>query len=51
MAQAALALLQDELLWQKASDAAIRRVEKYYSQELMFARYRVLYERNLQWRA
>ncbi|MBP6006061.1 MAG: GT4 family glycosyltransferase PelF [Rhodoferax sp.] len=51
MAQAALALLQDELLWQKASDAAIRRVEKYYSQDLMFARYRALYERNLQWQA
>jgi glycosyltransferase involved in cell wall biosynthesis len=51
MAQAALALLQDEEQWQKASDAAIRRVEKYYSQDLMFARYRALYERNLQWQA
>jgi hypothetical protein len=42
-----LALLQDEDQWQQASDAAIQRVEKYYSQELMFARYRAMYERNL----
>jgi glycosyltransferase involved in cell wall biosynthesis len=51
LAEAALALLQDEEQWQQASSAAIQRVEKYYSQDLMFARYRALYQRNLQWRA
>ena len=51
LAQAALALLGDEAQWHKASMAAIQRVEKYYAQDIMFARYRALYERNLQWPA
>lgn len=51
LAQAALELLGDEVQWQNASVAAIKRVEKYYSQEMMFDRYRELYEKNFQWQA
>lgn len=51
LALAALALLSDESEWRKASAAGIKRVEKYYTQAIMFARYRKLYERNLQWQA
>lgn len=46
LAQAALELLGDAAEWQRASAAAIQRVERYYAQEMMFARYRELYERN-----
>jgi glycosyltransferase involved in cell wall biosynthesis len=51
MAQAALELLGDPEQWQRASEAAVRRVEKYYSQSMMFERYRALYEKNLAWQA
>ena len=51
LAQAALALLGDAERWQQASAAAIRRVEKYYSQDMLFARYRALYEKNFKWQA
>jgi glycosyltransferase involved in cell wall biosynthesis len=51
LAQAALELLGNPTEWQHASDAAIKRVEKYYTQEMMFARYRALYEKNFQWQA
>lgn len=51
MAQAALALLEDPQEWQRASAAAIQRVEKYYSQHMMFDRYRALYNKNFQWPA
>jgi len=51
LALAALTLLSDESQWRQASTAAVKRVEKYYAQEIMFARYRELYERNLQWQA
>lgn len=51
LAQAALALLGDANEWQRASAAAILRVEKYYSQDMMFARYRALYEKNFKWQA
>jgi polysaccharide biosynthesis protein PelF len=51
LAQAALALLGDEAEWRRASVAGIKRVETYYAQDIMFARYRTLYERNLQWQA
>ena len=37
--------------WHQASAAAIKRVEKYYSQDIMFARYQALYEKNFQWQA
>ena len=51
LAQAALELLTDPLEWQRTSEAAIQRVEKYYSQPLMFDRYRALYDKNFQWQA
>jgi glycosyltransferase involved in cell wall biosynthesis len=51
MAQAALALLGDPHAWKAASEAGIKRVEKYYSQPMMFDRYRALYEKNFQWQA
>ncbi|MDZ4075768.1 MAG: GT4 family glycosyltransferase PelF [Hylemonella sp.] len=49
LAQAAVELLSDPALWQRTSEAAIRRVETYYSQDIMFGRYRELYEKNFQW--
>lgn len=51
LAQAAVELLADPAEWQRASEAAIRRVETYYSQGMMFARYRELYEKNFAWQA
>ena len=44
LALAAIDLLTDRNKWQAASNAAIRRVETYYNQEQMFARYRAVYE-------
>ena len=49
LAQASLELLRDPQKWKSCSEAAIRRVEAYYSQDMMFARYRALYEKNLAW--
>jgi glycosyltransferase involved in cell wall biosynthesis len=46
MADAALELLGDADAWQRASAAAIARVEKYYSQRMMFDRYQSLYDKN-----
>ena len=46
LAQAAVELLGNHDEWRRASTAAIRRVETYYSQEMMFGRYRELYEQN-----
>jgi glycosyltransferase involved in cell wall biosynthesis len=37
-------LLTDRRKWQAASEAGIWRVETYYNQEQMFARYRAIYE-------
>ena len=31
--------------------AAIRRVDNYYTQDLMFGRYRALYDKNFAWQA
>ena len=47
LADAALALLGNQSSWQAASRAAVARVERYYSDELMFARYRKVYELSL----
>jgi len=44
LALAAVELLTDADKWQAASLAGIRRVETYYNQEQMFARYRAVYE-------
>lgn len=51
LAQAALELLGDPKAWQSASEAAMARVEKYYSQRMMFDRYEALYEKNFAWQA
>jgi glycosyltransferase involved in cell wall biosynthesis len=39
-----LELLTDTAQWKAASEAGIRRVEKYYAQDIMFARYREVYD-------
>ncbi len=44
LAEAALALLADPAAWHAARDAGIARVEKYYSDDLMFKRYRTVYD-------
>lgn len=44
LAFAAVDLLTNPQKWQAASAAGISRVEKYYTQEQMFARYRAIYE-------
>lgn len=44
LASAAVELLTNSQKWQAASLAGIRRVETYYNQEQMFARYRAIYE-------
>ena len=51
LGQAALALLTNPQAWQRASEAAVKRVEKYYSQDMMFERYGALYEKNFKWQA
>ena len=47
LADAALALLGDPVAWQAASRAAVARVERYYTDTLMFDRYRRVYDRAL----
>ena len=44
LADAALRLLGDTAAWQAASRAAVARVERYYTDTLMFDRYRQVYE-------
>ncbi len=44
LADASLALLKDPVAWQTASQAAIARVERYYTDTMMFDRYRTVYE-------
>lgn len=51
LAQAALELLTNPTEWHRASEAGIQRVETYYSQPMMFDRYRALYDKNFQWQA
>ncbi len=46
-AQAAIKLLSDEDAWHAAQAAGIKRVEKYYQQRDMFARYRKIYTQAL----
>ncbi|HRH91031.1 MAG TPA: GT4 family glycosyltransferase PelF, partial [Agitococcus sp.] len=47
LAEAIIALLGDPERWHKAQAAGITRVERYYTQEQMFARYRSVYEQAL----
>lgn len=49
LADASLELLTDREAWTAASRSGIRRVETYYAQDLMFARYRALYQKALTW--
>lgn len=51
LAEAALELLSDTQAWQRASTAAIRRVEAYYQQRTMLESYRALYTEGLAWQA
>lgn len=51
LGEAAVELLSDPVAWKSASEAAMRRVEAHYSQEMMFSRYRDLYEKALAWQA
>lgn len=51
LASAAIALLTDKQAWQRASEAGIARVEKYYTQTMMFDRYRQRYDEGLLWQA
>lgn len=45
LAEAIAHLLSDDHAWQLAQQAAIERVQRYYTQEQMFAAYRELYEK------
>ena len=47
LADACCLLLTDPLLWKQAQQAAISRVETYYTQQQMFASYRELYQEGL----
>ena len=47
LARAAVDLLSDTKRWHAAQAAGIARVERYYTQDLMFAQYRALYEKLL----
>jgi len=44
LADAALELLKDPAAWQAASQSGIARVERYYTDTMMFDRYRRVYE-------
>ena len=46
LADAILPLVQSKENWQKARDVAIRRVEKYYDEEIMFTKYRDIYNQH-----
>lgn len=48
LADAAIALLTDADAWQRASASAIARVERYYTDRMMFDRYRQVYVKALQ---
>ena len=47
LADAALELLGDAARWHAAQAAGIARVETYYTDDMMFARYRAIYDRAL----
>jgi glycosyltransferase involved in cell wall biosynthesis len=44
LGEAALRLLSDQAAWHAAAAAGIARVERYYTHEVMFGRYRKVYE-------
>jgi glycosyltransferase involved in cell wall biosynthesis len=49
LAEAALELLTDAVVWKNASEAGVKRVEVYYAQERMFDSYRKIYEEATSW--
>jgi polysaccharide biosynthesis protein PelF len=48
LAMAAVGLLSDPVRWASAQQAGITRVERYYTQELMFGAYRSIYTKALE---
>jgi len=48
LAKAALKLLRDEEAWMLASEAGIKRVERFYRADALFAQYQSIYEKALQ---
>ncbi|HBK01118.1 MAG TPA: glycosyl transferase family 1, partial [Delftia acidovorans] len=48
LADACLELLSSPAQWQARSPAGVARVERYYSDRLLFERYRQVYDRALQ---
>ena len=44
LAQAAIRLLSDPVAWRAAQQAGIERVERFYTQEMMFGHYREIYD-------
>lgn len=48
LADASIALLSDTTAWNSASAAAMARVERYYTDTMMFDRYRSVYDKALQ---
>ncbi len=51
LAYACLKFLTDQAAWNAASEAAIKRVETYYTQAQMFGSYRKIYQQAVQWQA
>jgi glycosyltransferase involved in cell wall biosynthesis len=51
LAEAALELLTDDTAWKAASEAGVKRVETYYTQEKMFASYHSIYAEATTWQA
>jgi len=47
LAEACRRLIGDQEAWDRASQAGINRVEKLYTQQQMFERYRALYQEAL----
>lgn len=47
LADACRKLLKGQLDWNQAQQAAIKRLETYYTQQQMFAHYRELYQKGL----
>lgn len=48
LAMEALQLLENPTLWKRASQAAITRVERFYTEQQMFGSYRQLYQRGIE---
>lgn len=49
LADAYMKLLEDEDLWREYQANALKRVNKFYTQEIFFQKYREVYEKALNW--